>query len=105
MSFKIKVDPEAVKALTEKARLIPNERMEAALNKLADLETTLLTWKGNSKESYEDVHAYVHESLVSTQELMNAMLIALDKSIEEFSYTDVNVSERFERIVDSYTTK
>lgn len=104
MTLEVKVDPEAIKSLTEKARLVPNERIGATIDKLEELESTLSTWKGEGKPAFDDVHADVKDTLVSTKALMNAMLAALDKAVDDFSDIDDEISTRFEQAVDSYTT-
>lgn len=103
MTLEVKVNPQAVKSLTEKARLVPNERIDIAIEKLEELESTLSSWKGDGKPAYEDVHADVKNTLTSTKALMNAMLAALDKAMDDFSHMDEEISKRFERAVDNYT--
>lgn len=103
MGLEIKVEPEAVKSLTEKARTVPNERIDAALEKLGELESTLSSWKGDGKPAYEGLHTEMTDTLTSTKDLMNAMLAALDNAIDDFSRIDKDVSTKFERAVGDYT--
>lgn len=103
MGLEIKVEPEAVKSLTEKARLVPSDRMDSALKKLEELESTLSSWKGDSKPAYDSLHAEMKDTLTSTKELMNAMLAALDNAIDDFSKIDNEISTKFEKTVENYT--
>lgn len=103
MSLEIRVEPDAVKSLTEKARLVPNERIDQALSKLEELESTLSNWKGDSKSPYDSLHADMESTLTSTKELMNAMLAALDNAVDDFSKVDDEISSKFEITVENYT--
>jgi uncharacterized protein YukE len=103
MSLEIKVEPEAVKSLTKKARLVPNNRIDTALGKLETLESTLSSWKGDSKSAYDNLHTEMKDTLTSTKELMNAMLAALDNAIDDFSKIDHEISAKFESAVHRYT--
>lgn len=103
MSLEIQVKPEAVKSLTEKARLVPNDRMDASIEKLEELEDTLSSWKGEGEPAYDSLHTEMKEALKSTKDLMNAMLGALDHSIDDFSKMDQEISTKFERAVENYT--
>ncbi len=103
MSLEIKVDPDAVKSLTAKARLVPNERIDQTLGELEELESTLSGWKGDSKSPYDSLHVDMERALTSTKELMNAMLAALDNAVDDFSKVDDEISSRFEITVENYT--
>lgn len=103
MGLEIKVEPEAIKSLTEKARLVPNDRIDSALEKLEDLESTLSSWKGDSKSAYDSLHVEMKGTLTSTKELMTAILAALDNSVENFSKIDNEISTKFDRAVENYT--
>lgn len=103
MSLEIRVEPDAVKSLTDKARLIPNERIDQALSKLEELEGTLSDWKGDSKPSYDSLHAEMESTLTSTKQLMNAILAALDNAVDDFSKVDQDISSKFEITVNNYT--
>lgn len=103
MSLEIKVEPEAVKSLTEEARLVPTERIESVLEKLEELDGTLSSWKGDSKPAYDSLHTEVKDTLTNTKNLMNAILAALDKSVDDFSNIDEEISEKFESAVEIYT--
>lgn len=54
MSLEIKVDPDAVKSLTAKARLVPNERIDQTLGELEELESTLSGWKVDDFSKVDD---------------------------------------------------
>lgn len=104
MSLQIKVEPAAVKSLTEKARLVPNERIDAALKKLEQLENTISSWKGDSRPAFDNLHEELKDALTNTKSLMNAMLTSLDQAVDDFSKMDDEISTRFEQVVDYYTT-
>lgn len=102
MSLEIKVEPEAVQSLTERARLVSSDRIDNALGKLEELESTISSWQGDSKSAYDSLHTEMKDTLTNTRDLMNAMLLALDKSMEDFSKMDSEISARFKRVVENY---
>lgn len=104
MSLRIVVHSTAVKEVTKQARLVPNERIDDALDKLEALEETLLSWKGEAKPAFDEVHEDVKETLNHTKNLMNTILSVLDQTVDDIYSVDVELSERFERAVDHYTT-
>ncbi len=104
MSLKIVVHSAVVKELSEKARVVPNERIDDALDKLKALDEKILSWKGEAKPAFDEVHEDVKETLNHTKTLMNTILTVLDQTVDDISSVDVELSERFERAVDHYTT-
>jgi len=103
MTLEIKVNPEAIKSLTKDARVVPNERIDSAIEKLEQLESNLASWKGEGKQAFDEVQADLKDTLSNTKALMNAMLAALDKATDDFSEMDEEISTRFEQAVDNYT--
>ncbi|MBT2214708.1 hypothetical protein KK120_02600 [Virgibacillus dakarensis] len=102
MSLEIKVNPDAVNSLVEKARNVPNKRIDLAIKKLDDLEDTLSSWKGEGKSAHDDVCADLKSSFADAKNLMNGILAAFDKAIDDFSDLDEEISSKFEKAVNHY---
>ncbi|MDQ0206951.1 WXG100 family type VII secretion target [Alkalicoccobacillus murimartini] len=105
MSMEIQVDPAAVQSLVEKARQVPSERMNAAIDKLSDLQEVTSDWKGDAVESHEAARNELENVLTNSKALMDAILSTLDQAVEDFSSKDEEISMKFEKKVDNYSSK
>ncbi|GAF11203.1 hypothetical protein JCM19046_1713 [Bacillus sp. JCM 19046] len=105
MSMEIIVDPDAVKSLVDKTRQVPAERIDAALDKLTNLQEATSDWKGDAVENHEAARKELENVLSNTKLLMNAILLAMDQAVEDFSSKDEGISKKFEVMVDNYSSK
>lgn len=104
MTLEIKVDPELLKNLIEEARQVPKIRIDQMIKKIDALEDNVSTWKGDSKLAHDEACVHFRKSLEDSKFLMNAILIELDRAIDDFTELDEEISETFKRAVHHYTS-
>ena len=105
MTLKIQVDPDAVKSLVDKARQVPSERMDSAIDKLTNLKETTSTWEGAAPGNHESAIQELEKVLTNSKALMDAILAAMDQAVDNFEQIDDEISTKFEIMADHYTSE
>ncbi|UTR16891.1 hypothetical protein MM221_10465 [Salipaludibacillus sp. LMS25] len=93
MSKQIKVNAEAIEGIVEKARQVPEQRMDEAIDKLKTLSETLSTWEGEAPQGHAELYKEVHFALIKTKMLMSTILKTLDQSVESLAEQDDELGE------------